>query len=50
MTVQTVSLPSLKSATAQDGPIVAWVCTAKSYLALTRLAAPSSAVCALPAF
>ena len=28
--VHTVSLPSLKSATAQDGPMVAWVCTAKS--------------------
>ena len=28
--VHTVSLPSLKSATAQDGPIVACVCTAKS--------------------
>ena len=28
--VHTVSLPSLKSATAHDGPIVACVCTAKS--------------------
>ena len=28
--VHTVSLPSWKSATAQEGPIVACVCTAKS--------------------
>ena len=48
--VHTVSLPPWKSATAQDGPIVACVCTAKSYVALTRLALPSNAALASPAF
>ena len=48
--VHTVSLPSWKSATAHDGPIVACVCTAKSYVALTRFALPSSAALASPTF
>src|SRR5215468_5156572 len=37
-----VSLPSLNSATAHDGPIEPWVWTAKSYVALKVLASSSA--------